>query len=136
VIIRRIFLHEIETVLQLWRLSGVTPSRTDTVEDVGRLLKNDSAAFFVAETDGRIVGSLIATFDGWRGHIYRLAVLPEYRRKRIARQLVARSEETFWSWDVRLVVALVENDHPWAMAFWTAAGYLQDDRHVRFYKNL
>jgi ribosomal protein S18 acetylase RimI-like enzyme len=90
----------------------------------------------VAVIEDRIVGSLIATFDGWRGHIYRLAVLPEYRRRGIARELVAHAEGVFSNRKVTRVIAQVENDHPWAMAFWAAAGYIQDYRIVRFYKNL
>ena len=44
--------------------------------------------FLVAEDDGRIVGSVIGGWDGWRGHIARLAADPTLRRKRIARKLV------------------------------------------------
>jgi GNAT superfamily N-acetyltransferase len=46
------------------------------------------AVLLVATAHGRIVGSVIGGWDGWRGNIYRLAVVPEYRRLGIARRLV------------------------------------------------
>jgi ribosomal protein S18 acetylase RimI-like enzyme len=45
----------------------------------------------VAEIDDKIVGSIIATFDGWRGIIYRLAVHPNVRRQGIARRLAQKA---------------------------------------------
>jgi ribosomal protein S18 acetylase RimI-like enzyme len=34
---------------------------------------------FVAETDGKIIGTIMAGNDGRRGHIYHLTVKPKYR---------------------------------------------------------
>ena len=81
------------------------------------------------------MGSLIATFDGWRGHMYRLAVHPSHRRKGIARRLVERGEEILASWGVRRVIAIVETHHPWAMGFWSSAGFVNDSM-TRFFKNI
>ncbi len=83
-----------------------------------------------------LAGSIIATFDGWRGHIYRLAVRPELRRRGIARQLVEAAHGAFETWGVRRITALVEKDHPWAVSFWQAVGYAPDDRICRFVRNL
>jgi hypothetical protein len=43
-----------------------------------RVVANGTANVLVAEVEGQIVGSIIGTFDGWRGNIYRLAVHPNY----------------------------------------------------------
>jgi ribosomal protein S18 acetylase RimI-like enzyme len=66
---------------------------TDTVEDIHGMVSSDSAAFILAMADGAIVGSIIATFDGWRGSIYRLAVHPGHRRRGLARMLLAEAEK-------------------------------------------
>ena len=47
-------------------------------------------AMLVATEDGRIVGSLLGTFDGWRGNLYRLVVKPSMRRRGVATALVRR----------------------------------------------
>jgi ribosomal protein S18 acetylase RimI-like enzyme len=126
---------EIPAVLELWKAADASPTVTDTIEDVARLLQREYAAFLVTEIEGRIVGSIIATFDGWRGIVYRLAVHPEHRRKGIARDLTKKSEEIFARWGVRRVIAIVDPSHPHATSFWKAAGYI-NDRLTRFYKNL
>jgi ribosomal protein S18 acetylase RimI-like enzyme len=90
----------------------------------------------VAEVDGRLVGSIICTFDGWRGNIYRLAVHPDFRRQAIARALVVEVEEWLSNRGDKRVTALVEKDHPWATDFWQAVGYGLDVRIVRHVRNL
>ena len=130
--IRRVGPDEGAILLALWRAADATPSPTDTIEDLERALSKDGLACFVAEVDGVAVGSIIAAFDGWRGHIYRLAVHPEFRRRGIARQLVDAAHDMFARWGVRRITALVEKDHAWAVSFWSAVGYLHDERIARY----
>jgi len=43
-------------------------------------LAADDGLLFVAEIEGMVVGSIMAGYDGHRGWLYSLAVLPDYRR--------------------------------------------------------
>ncbi len=95
----------------------------------------DIDAVLVAEVVSRLVGSIIGTFDGWRGNIYRLAVHPDCRRQGVARALVAEVERRLTRQGAKRITALVEKDHPRAMAFWEAVGYRVDERIVRQVRN-
>src|SRR3990172_2439501 len=130
---------EAQQVLALWEEADTTPSPTDTRGEVTKLLGEPAAVLLVAEADGRLVGTVIGGWDGWRGNIYRLAVLPAYRRRGIARALVGEAERRLHGMGARRISALVESDHPWATDFWDslgASGYRHDERMRRYVKTL
>ena len=83
--IRACRLEDIGVVLELWRQADATPSVTDTADDLRRAVAKSPAHVLVAELGGHVIGSIIGTFDGWRGNIYRLAVHPDHRRQGVAR---------------------------------------------------
>jgi ribosomal protein S18 acetylase RimI-like enzyme len=126
-------------VLALWQEADATPSPTDTRDEVMKLLGEAAAVLLVAEADGRLAGTVIGGWDGWRGNIYRLAVLPGYRRRGIARALVGEAERRLHGMGAKRISALVESDHPWATDFWDslgASGYRHDERMRRYVKTL
>jgi ribosomal protein S18 acetylase RimI-like enzyme/purine-nucleoside phosphorylase len=127
---------DIGAVLALWKEAESTVSPTDTAANLGRAITESTAVVLVAEWDRRVVGSVIGSFDGWRGNVYRLAVHPGFRRQGIARHLVAEVERRLADQGAERVTALVLKDHPLATAFWAAAGYRHDERMVRFVRNL
>jgi len=129
--------EDIERVLELWRDAGATPKSTDTPPDLARLLAQAQAVLLVAEADGRVVGTVVGGWDGWRGNIYRLAVLPEYRRRGIAGALMREVDAVLAGLGARRITALVEHDHAWAVGFWNAlerAGYRHDPTMTRYVK--
>ena len=128
---RRATAHDAESIVQFWMNSGASIGSTDDAEYVRRAVQHPAAVLLLAIAGDEIIGSLLGTFDGWRGNMYRLVVAPARRRQGIARQLVRQMEQVFAEWGVRRVTVLIEVDRPWATAFWTAAGYPRDDHIVR-----
>ncbi|HLI80881.1 MAG TPA: GNAT family N-acetyltransferase [Candidatus Binataceae bacterium] len=126
-------------ILQLWKAADATPSITDTLEEMRRAVAHPSAIFLVAtHADGRIVGSVIGGWDGWRGNIYRLVVAPEARRDKVAARLVREvSDRLAREKGARRITALVERAHADAAGFWdsmASEGYALDPRIVRYVK--
>jgi ribosomal protein S18 acetylase RimI-like enzyme len=134
--IRDCRLEDVEVVLELWRQADATPSVTDHADYLGRAVAEHKANVLVAEADGKIIGSIIGSFDGWRGNIYRLAVHPAYRRRGIAGALVAEVEKRLRQQGAKRITALVEKDNPSGISFWQAAGYELDSRIVRHVRSL
>jgi ribosomal protein S18 acetylase RimI-like enzyme len=128
-------LEAIQSVLELRRHADATPGVTDTADDLRRAVVDSPVHVLVAEVGGRVIGSIIGTFDGWRGNIYRLAVHPHHPRQGVARALVAEVERRLTRQGAKRVTALVEKDHPRAINFWEAVDYRVDERIVRRVRN-
>ena len=126
---------EAEALLALWQAAGTSPSITDTIADVRRVIES-TAFVLVAEADERIVGSLIAAFDGWRGNMYRIAVHPDYRWRGTGCVLVEEGEKCLIKQGAKRITALVEEKYPWATAFWSSIGYEIEPGILRFFRNL
>ncbi len=129
--------EDVPAVLELWSLArsehAITPDRA---EDVERLVREMPGSLLVAEDGGRLVGALIAAWDGWRGNMYRLAVHPDYRRHGIALSLVEEGERRLRLNGARRITALVAREDDVAGALWVAAGYAYDEVIGRFVRDV
>jgi ribosomal protein S18 acetylase RimI-like enzyme len=123
----------------LWRRADATPSRTDSVEDLVSLIRSRPASVLVARDEDRLVGTVIAGWDGWRGHIYRLVVSPDHRRRGIATSLMAAAEKILIRMGARRISILVERQDAQAVEFWKSLnpdGLELDARMIRYIKNI
>jgi ribosomal protein S18 acetylase RimI-like enzyme len=126
-----------EPVVTLWHaVADALPSTTDEAPAVRELLARDPEALLVDEVGDRIVATVIAGWDGWRGNLYRLVVDPAHRRTRVASDLVREAEHRLSARGWRRIAALVQIDEEHAVGFWTAVGYTADSRARRFVKHL
>ncbi len=55
-------------------------------------IESEPDTVYVAEADGRIVGTIVGGFDGWWGWLYRIAVTEAYQGQGIGTQLVEQME--------------------------------------------
>ncbi|MER7911053.1 GNAT family N-acetyltransferase [Streptomyces sp. NPDC096068] len=134
--IRAATVDEAEAVLAFWRESAEGTSVSDDVDGVTRLVARDPEALLLALADGRIVGSVIAGWDGWRASLYRLAVLPAHRRRGISTALLRAAEERFAALGGRRADAMVLEANGTGRMVWAAAGYEREDHWRRWVKPL
>ena len=130
--IRLAHADDIPAINALWA-SAAGPTRLASDDAaVERLLARDPEALIVAEVDGVIVGTVIVGWDGWRCHLYRMAVDPSARRSGVATTLVAAARATAARHGARRLDAMVDDANAGAHAFWSALGFERDDHDRRW----
>jgi ribosomal protein S18 acetylase RimI-like enzyme len=134
--IRSAVTGDFPSVLELWAAAAGPTGLAETSERLSALVRNDPDALLIAEAEGLLVGALISAWDGWRGSFYRLAVRPDWRRRGLARALVGEGERRLGERGAVRLTAIVADDDPAAISFWSALGYERQPRRARFIRHL
>lgn len=120
---------DVPALLELWEVAAENDSRpADSAAKVEALIARDPDACTVAVTpEGRVVGSLISGWDGWRAHLYRLAVHPDLRRQGLARRLLAHAEDRLVALGASRIDAMVLEGNDLGRSLWKSSGYESQD---------
>ncbi len=79
--------------------------------------------FFVAQADKKVVGTVMAGYDGHRGWLYSMAVSPEYRKQGLGTQLLAFAEAKLSSLGCIKVNLQILEDNQAVQNFYRSNGY-------------
>ncbi|MEV7213355.1 GNAT family N-acetyltransferase [Kitasatospora cineracea] len=127
---------DIDAVLAFWAEAAEGVSISDDRAGVARLVERDPQALILAERAGVLVGTVIAGWDGWRCHLYRLAVHPGARRQGIGTALLDAAHARFERAGGRRADAMVLEHNALGRAAWEAAGYGREEQWRRWTKPL
>ncbi|MFG2695804.1 GNAT family N-acetyltransferase [Kitasatospora sp. NPDC048407] len=127
---------DIDAVLAFWVEAAEGTSISDDRAGVARLLERDPQALILAVAEGAILGTVIAGFDGWRCHLYRLAVHPSARRRGIGGALLDAAHARFEALGGRRADAMVLEHNELGQSAWQAAGYGREERWRRWTRPL
>ena len=95
---------------------------------IDQKLKVDDGLFFVALQENRVVGTAMAGYDGHRGWIYSVAVLPEYRKLGIGSALLSFAQEKLASRGCLKINLQVAEGNEAVQNFYLANGYEVEKR--------
>ncbi len=125
--IRAFLIEDLEQVVSLWERCGLTRPWNDPRKDIDRKLEVQSELFLVGETDGRIVGSAMAGFDGHRGWVNYLAVDPDLRYQGLGTALMAAAAYGLNRLGCPKVNVQIRRDNMAALEFYRRLGFGEDD---------
>jgi ribosomal protein S18 acetylase RimI-like enzyme len=114
---------DLPAVVELWNTDGGPTRYAPRLAHAHILLHRDPEALLVADLDGVLIGSLVAGWDGWRFHLYRLAVASAHRRAGVATALLASAVERAGALGAVGVDAMVHAGNVGAERFWASAGF-------------
>ena len=137
-VIRILNCSEIDKLIDLWNNSSlpIKPEGRDTKDNLKNQIRIANNRFFVAELDHQLIGAVIASHNGRKGWINRLAVLPEFRGKGIAASLIERSERFFLSHNIKIFACLIEDWNDISMNFFHKKDYISHRDIIYFTKKI
>ena len=137
-IIRELKHTECDSLIDLWIKSSlpIKLEGRDTKENIRKQLLFKNNRFFIADINKKLVGAIIASHNGRKGWINRLAVLPEFRGKGIASSLMNRSEEFFISNNIKIFACLIEDWNDNSMIFFQDKDYVEHKDIIYLTKKL
>jgi ribosomal protein S18 acetylase RimI-like enzyme len=85
-------------VVDLWKKCSLVVPLNDPVQDIQRKIDFQPDLFFVALLNDNVVGSVMVGYEGHRGWLNYLAVLPEHQNQGFGRKLVEKAVHELENW--------------------------------------
>lgn len=133
-VVRPLREEELEEMIRVWLEAGLPyrPKGRDSIESLRAQRKRDPDLFLGAFDGDKMIGAVIATDDGRKGWINRLAVLPAYQRMRVGRMIVAECETALRRRGRGVFSILIEGRNEASEALFEKSGY-RDESYIRYY---
>ena len=103
--------------------------------DVCDTISTEGAMCYVAERDGKLAAYVIGRVIAPEGEIYRIATLPEYRKRGIAYRLLDYAYKTERGRGLETLFLEVRKENTPARALYSAYGFKEVGVRKNYYKN-
>ncbi len=134
--VHNLTISDYEQMIGLWQEAGLPfkPHGRDQKVAIQAQMEANPDFFIGAFEDDKLVGTVVASTDGRRGWINRLAVDPDFRRRRIAKTLIAEAERILRRYGVRIFSALIDEENIGSMELFKSCDYREHRDIVYFSK--
>ena len=113
-----------EQVIELWeKTSGSSAAHNVPALAIDKKLEVDDGLFLVGTENGEVIGTVMAGYDGHRGWIYSLAVLPMYRKQGVGTVLLSHAERKLSSLGCMKINLQVREGNDAAEKFYISNGF-------------
>ena len=114
-------------VVALWRACDLVRPWNDPRKDIRRKLRVNPEWFLVGEQAGRLVGTVMAGYEGHRGWINYLAVEPGRQGAGLGRALMDEAERLLRAAGCAKINLQVRSANTAVIEFYERIGYRRDD---------
>jgi ribosomal protein S18 acetylase RimI-like enzyme len=116
-------------VIQLWNVAFNNPTGHNAPEiSIAKKQAVGDGLLFVAVHLGQVIGSIMAGYDGHRGWLYSVAVLPTHRKLGVGAALVAHAEQALTQRGCTKINLQLVAGNEKVIGFYEAIGYAQEPR--------
>ncbi len=115
-------------VIDLWTKCHLTVPRNDSIEDIQKKLDFQPELFIIALLKRKVIGSVMVGYEGHRGWLNYLAVLPEYQKRGYGRQLVEKAIDELRKLGCLKVNLQVRKNNASVISFYKHLGFNEEDR--------
>ena len=124
--IRHLTTSDYNELISLWSKCGLPfrPNGRDSREAIALEINRTETGFIGMFDNSRLIGFVLATSDGRKGWINRLAINPDYQRRGLGMQMIEEAEKFLMGLGLKVIAALIEEDNDPSFATFQKAGYV------------
>jgi ribosomal protein S18 acetylase RimI-like enzyme len=126
-VIRQYRTDDQEDVIELWSKCGLITPQNNPERDIERKLKVNPELFLVGQLDGSIIATCMAGYEGHRGWINYLAVLPQYQRQGFATQIMQEAEKILEDAGCPKINIQIRSSNTGVIEFYKTIGFTRDE---------
>ena len=115
-----------DALVDLWQQCGLTRPWNDPVKDIQRKLTDTMGQLALLVDGDTLVGSVMVGFDGHRGSVFYLAVLPEYQSSGCGKLLMQYCEDYLLQLGCPKLNLCVRDTNVKVLDFYKSLGYEPD----------
>jgi len=124
--IRELTFADYGSMVKIWKRAGlpVKLKGRESKESIEKQMEETPDLFFGAEEDGELVGVIIASTEGRKGWLNRIAVVPERRGRGIAKEMTAEAEKALERRGIKIIGLLIHKGNKKSISLARSTGYI------------
>lgn len=124
--LRRLTADDYDDIIRVWADAGLPykPEGRDCRTRIALEIERDDTAFYGLFEDGRMLAVGLATFDGRKGWINRVAVDPDRRGEGFGGEIIKACEQFLKERGAEIIAALIEDVDSPSISLFQKQGYV------------
>ncbi len=123
---RQLSINQYDDIINLWKKAGLPfrPRGRDSRAHIAQEMEGTDTAFIGIFDNNKLVAAGLATYDGRKGWINRVAVDPDYRGRGLAGKIITACEQFLEGIGAEIIACLIEDYNKPSMALFQKHGYI------------